>query len=89
MDNYGTDCEKKVCFATTKNLTVIKEKVYISLCFDSTGRYLAIANDHEIKIIQFQKLLMEYASLGSQTDVMHIGNIVRECLIWQTSVFYF
>lgn len=89
VDNYGTDCEKKVCFATTKNLTVIKEKVYISLCFDSTGRYLAIANDHEIKIIQFQKLLMEYASLGSQTDVMHIGNIVRECLIWQTSVFYF
>lgn len=79
----------EVCLETTKDLSIIKEHVYVSLCFDSTGKYLAIANNCDIKIFEFSKLLMRYAALakypvlGSVKKGRDIGHILYECLVWQ------
>lgn len=79
----------EVCLETTKDLSIIKEHVYVSLCFDSTGKYLAIANNCDIKIFEFSKLLMRYAALakypvlGSVKKARDIGHILYECLVWQ------
>lgn len=82
----------EISFETTKDLTVIRDNIYVSLCFDSTGKYLAIANDCDIKIFHFPKLLIqyeeliEYPILGSVKKARDIGRILYDCLVWEKSI---
>lgn len=66
--------------------------IYVSLCFDSTGKYLAIANECDVKIFQFSKLLIQYEELlkypilGSVKRAKDIGRILYDCLVWKKSI---
>ena len=82
----------EISFETTKDLTVIEDNIYVSLCFDSTGKYLAITDNCDIKIFHFSGLLMryeeliEYPILGSVKKARDIGLILYDCLVWKKSI---
>lgn len=86
------DSDFEISFETTKDLTVIRDNIYVSLCFDSTGKYLAIANECDVKIFQFSKLLIQYEELlkypilGSVKRAKDIGRILYDCLVWKKSI---
>ena len=89
--NGNLVCEKGVCFSTTSNLARVKESVYVSLCFDSTGKYLAIASNYDVKIVQFSKLLTKCSALTKypvhKNTIIKMGYIMLECLVWKKTLF--